>query len=239
MKFLFSESSIDYNNYKFGYSVNLILNDNNSIENVYSQGFLPYTGDIQNKDEVYYLARSIRVDLNDYERLSENNRIVKNAKKKYNIKFESIDKSDFNHNEEFYKFCIGFSKERFSNKPLNKERLSLIIRRKNYNRIYIFSIKNKIIGYVLAYENSNIIHYWFSFYDTRYLTEFPLGKFMMEHLVYHAKKIGKKYIFLGTCYGEKALYKVRDFKGIEFYNGNKWIKDNKILKAICKSDPIK
>ena len=82
MKFLFSESSIDYNNYKFGYSVNLVLNDNDSIESVYSQGFLPYTGNIKNKEEVYYLARSIRVDLNDYERLSENNRIVKNAKKK-------------------------------------------------------------------------------------------------------------------------------------------------------------
>ena len=61
----------------------------------------------------------------------------------------------------------------------------------------------------------------------------------MEHLVYHAKKIGKKYIYLGTCYGEKALYKVRDFKGIEFYDGNKWIKDNKILKDLCKSDQIK
>ena len=35
-----------------------------------------------------------------------------------------MDKTDFNHNEEFYKFCIDFSKERFSNKPLNKERLS-------------------------------------------------------------------------------------------------------------------
>ena len=158
MKFLFSESSVDYNNYKFGYSVNLVLNDDDSIENVYSQGFLPYSGDIKNKEEVYYLARSIRVDLNDYERLSENNRIVNNAKKKYNIKFKSIDRFDFNHNEEFYKFCIDFSKERFSNKPLNKERLSLIINRKNYNRIYLFSIKNKTIGYVLAHQNTNIIH---------------------------------------------------------------------------------
>lgn len=239
MKFLFSESSIDYNNYKFGYSVNLILNDNDSIENVYSQGFLPYTGDIKNKDEIYYLARSIRVNLNDYERLSENNRIVKNAKKKYNIKFESIDKSKFIYNDKFYKFCIDFSKKRFINKPLNKERLSLIIDRKNHNKTYIFSIKNKIIGYVLAYETNNIIHYWFSFYDTKYLNEFPLGKFMMEHLVYHAKKLNKKYIFLGTCYGEKALYKVRDFKGIEFYDGNKWIKNIRLLKDFCKSDPVK
>ena len=188
MKFLYSESSIDYNNYTFGYSVNVVLNENDSIESVYSQGFLPYTGDIKNKEEVYYLARSIRVDLNDYERLSENNRIVKNAKKKYNIKFESIDKTDFNHSKEFYKLCIDFSKERFTNETLNKERLSLIIDRKNYNRTYIFSIKNKIIGYVLAYENTRIIHYWFSFYDTKYLNEFPIGKFMMEHLVYHAKK---------------------------------------------------
>ena len=239
MKFLFSESSIDYNNYKFGYSVNLILNDNDSIENVYSQGFLPYTGDIKNKDEIYYLARSIRVNLNDYERLSENNRIVKNAKKKYNIKFESIDKSKFIYNDKFYKFCIDFSKKRFINKPLNKERLSLIIDRKNHNKTYIFSIKSKIIGYVLAYETNNIIHYWFSFYDTKYLNEFPLGKFMMEHLVYHAKKLNKKYIFLGTCYGEKALYKVRDFKGIEFYDGNKWIKNIRLLKDFCKSDPVK
>ncbi len=239
MKFLFSESSIDYNNYKFGYSVNLILNDNDSIENVYSQGFLPYTGDIKNKDEIYYLARSIRVDLNDYERLSENNRIVKNAKKKYNIKFESVDKSKFIYNDKFYKFCIDFSKKRFINKPLNKERLSLIIDRKNHNKTYIFSIKSKIIGYVLAYETNNIIHYWFSFYDTKYLNEFPLGKFMMEHLVYHAKKLNKKYIFLGTCYGEKALYKVRDFKGIEFYDGNKWIKNIRLLKDFCKSDPVK
>ena len=61
---------------------------------------------------------------------------------------------------------------------------------------------------------------------------------MMEHLVYYAKEEQKKYIYLGTCYGKKALYKVRDFKGIEFYNGNEWINDLKILKNKCKSDPI-
>ena len=238
MKFLFSENSIDYKNYKFGYSVNLIIDNNDSIENTYCNGFLPYTGNLNDNCETYYLARSIRVDLKDYERLSENKRIIKNVNKKYNIKLKSFDKSEFNHDNIFFKYCIDFSKERFSNEILTNDRLSLIISRKNYNKIYVFSISEIDIGYVLAYENDNIIHYWFSFYDTKFLSEFPLGKFMMEHIVYYAKKNGKKYIFLGTCYGKKALYKVRDFKGIEFFDGNNWIKDIKNLKKLCKSDSI-
>ena len=238
MKIIFEENFIDYNNYKFSYSVNSILDDKDSIENCFHSGFLPFTGDINNTKEIYYLARSIRVNLKDYERLSENNRVIKNAENKYNIEFTSYDKNDINLGDVFIDFCISFSKERFSNNSLTKQRVELILNRKNLNKIYTFSIDKKVVGYVLGYENDNIIHYWFSFYDTTYLKEFPLGKYMMEHLVYYAKEKQKKYIYLGTCYGKKALYKVRDFKGIEFYNGNEWINDLKILKNKCKSDPI-
>ena len=60
---------------------------------------------------------------------------------------------------------------------------------------------------------------------------------MMEHIIHHAKKNYKKYIYLGTCYGKDSLYKVRDFKGIEFFDGNKWIDDIEKLKSFCKIDP--
>ncbi len=238
MKIIFAENLIDYNNYKFSYSVNSILDDKDSIENCFSKGFLPFTGDTNNTNEIYYLARSVRVNLKDYERLSENNRVIKNAKNKYNIDFKSYEKNALILNEDFIDFCISFSKERFSNNTLTKDRLQLIFSRKNFNNIYTFSIDKKVIGYVLWYENENIIHYWFSFYDTNYLKEFPIGKYMMEHLVYYAKENNKKYIYLGTCYGKKALYKVRDFKGIEFYDGNNWVNDIRILKNKCKSDLI-
>ena len=46
----------------------------------------------------------------------------------------------------------------------------------------------------------------------------------------------KKYIYLGTCYGEDSLYKVRDFKGIEYFDGNEWIDDIEKLKSLCKID---
>ena len=45
-----------------------------------------------------------------------------------------------------------------------------------------------------------------------------------------------KHVYLGTCYGTKSLYKVRDFKGLAFFDGNKWNSDMKLLKVKCKSD---
>jgi hypothetical protein len=32
------------------------------------------------------------------------------------------------------------------------------------------------------------------------------------------------------------LYKVRDFKGLSFFDGNKWDKNVKLLKVKCKTD---
>ena len=61
---------------------------------------------------------------------------------------------------------------------------------------------------------------------------------MMEQIIYYAKKQNMKYVYLGTCYGEKALYKVRDFKGIEFFDGSKWNNQIIILKEMCKKDII-
>jgi len=39
-----------------------------------------------------------------------------------------------------------------------------------------------------------------------------------------------------TIYGEKSLYKVRDFKGLSFWDGNTWNQDTKLLKSKCKTD---
>ena len=44
------------------------------------------------------------------------------------------------------------------------------------------------------------------------------------------------FVYLGTCYGEKSLYKVRDFKGLSYFDGNQWDNDVKTLKSKCKSD---
>lgn len=44
------------------------------------------------------------------------------------------------------------------------------------------------------------------------------------------------YVYLGTCYKTKALYKIRDHKGVEFFDGVRWNDDMKLIKHLCKRD---
>jgi arginine-tRNA-protein transferase len=59
---------------------------------------------------------------------------------------------------------------------------------------------------------------------------------MMFSVIKWAADNNLEHVYLGTCYGEKSLYKVRDFKGLRFFDGNKWNDDMKLLKRKCKSD---
>ena len=81
----------------------------------------------------------------------------------------------------------------------------------------------------------NILHYWFSFYDLQH-SRLGLGKWMMFKVIDWAKKQGLQEVYLGTCYGTKAMYKMRDFKGLEYFDGNHWNPDMKQLKQKCKTD---
>ena len=238
MKIILKETSVDYKTYHFGYAINAILENEESIEKAYSKGFLPYTNDVSSILEEYYLARSIRINLKNYDRLSENNRVIRKVDEKLDISYKILDKSKFNHSREFKNFFLNYSKKRFSNKSLSRERLDLILIRENYNKIFIFYRKNNPIGYVLTYTNENMIHFWFSFYDTKFMKNFSLGKYIMEQVIFYSKKHKINFVYLGTCYGKKALYKVRDFKGIEFYDGNEWNDNVKVLKKLCKKDSI-
>jgi arginyl-tRNA--protein-N-Asp/Glu arginylyltransferase len=93
------------------------------------------------------------------------------------------------------------------------------------------------VGYVLAVLSDKIFHYWFSFYDTKYLEQnIPLGKWMMWKGIRIAKDLGCTHAYLGNGYLETSLYKSRDFNAVEFYDGNGWNSDLKDLHHRCKSD---
>jgi arginyl-tRNA--protein-N-Asp/Glu arginylyltransferase len=75
------------------------------------------------------------------------------------------------------------------------------------------------------------------FYDTLTLEQgIPIGKWLMWKCIHIAKESGKKYIYLGNGYLEKSLYKIRDFKAVEYYDGNKWSTQIKELQRLCNAD---
>ena len=234
MKIFKSESFVDYSTYTFNYAIYCIKESQRELPEIYEKGFLPYSNNIELEFEIYYLARSLRVELINFKTSSENRRIAKKiAVLNPELNVLSID--EFNINEEsFQEFCLDFASNRFS-EPISKERLKYIFNNKSITNVFEFILEEKKVGYVIAIIENGTLHYWFAFFSLEY-QEYGLGKWMMYSVINWAAESNLKYVYLGTCYGEKSLYKVRDFKGLSFFDGNKWNNDVKLLKSKCKTD---
>ncbi len=238
MKIFKSEIGNNYSNYTFGYSEYAILESPEDISPIYSNGYLPYSADLALDYKVFYLARSLRVDTNLFTDTSENRRV---AKKMSDLTIEIIKHKilDFDLSDEaFINFCLKYAKARFSNDAMDEKRLKYVLNAGIATDIFEFRNINsdEILGYVLSVANDNLLHYWFSFYNYELLEQYPLGKWMMWRMIHWSKDNNIKHIYLGTAYGTKAMYKVRDFKGLEYYTGSGWSDDVKKLKSLCAND---
>ena len=234
MKIFKSESFVDYSTYTFNYAVYCIKESQSEIPEIYNKGFLPYSNNTKLSFETYYLARSLRVDLERFKESSENRRVEKKIQE-INPSFKVIPVSEFDlEQKEFLTFCLNYGKNRFS-EGLEIHRLQYILNTKSISHIFEFKIESKNVGYVVTIIENGTLHYWFSFFDLNY-QKFSLGKHMMLNVIKWAFENDLKHVYLGTCYGDKSLYKVRDFKGLSFFDGNQWNSDMKLLKQKCKTD---
>lgn len=234
MKIFRSESFVDYKTYTFNYATYCIKEDVHEIPEIYAQGFLPYSNDVHLKVESYYLARSLRVDLSEFTPSSENRRVARKIAP-FDPSFKVVPVDDFNLSDEKFKaYCLDFANQRFS-EPISRERLDYILSAKSISHIFDFSIEGRSVGYVISIIEQGTLHYWFAFFDLDH-RPYSLGKWMMFSVINWAAEQKMKYVYLGTCYGEKSLYKVRDFKGLSYFDGNQWVSDIKSLKLKCKAD---
>ena len=236
MKRFFSEHNVDYSTYTFSYAIYAMREGQESLTPIYEQGFLPYTGNTKLDKELFYLARSLRVNLADFADTSENRRVNRGIES-LNIQVEVFEKSAFDLNQaDFQNFCEAYIQERIGEENMNMERLAYILKSTIGTHILKFSNENGTLGYILAAINDDMLHYWFAFFDTKYLKSHSLGKWMMWRTIVWAKEAGLKHVYLGTAYKEAALYKIRDHKGLEYWNGATWSTDTKTLKELCKND---
>jgi len=236
MEIFFSEAPADYETYTFPYAVYAVPDKDEALHEVYGRGFLPYS-DIRffrPPKPIFYLARSIRVRTADFDLSSENKRIrKKTASLALDCRLLPKEKLPL---QKMLPLILPYVRERIG-EALFPERLAYIYDFPFFNRIAEFTSNGRAVGYVWLIENPRMRHYWFAFFDTAFWSA-GLGKRMMEHMISDAKEKGIPFVYLGTCYGPKALYKVRDFKGIEFFDGNSWISDRGLLKQKCKNDGL-
>jgi len=230
MKIFFSENQPDYSTYTFNYAVYCIKETQNELPDIYNQGFLPYTGNLKIEADIFYLARSLRVNLDQFKDTSENRRINRKIED-LAIEIHVHKKMDFDtENPVFFDFCMSYAADRFSGNAMTPERLKYVLCKETGSHILSFTSNGKALGYVLAGIEGNALQYWYAFFEQEYMRSHSLGKWMMWRTIHWAKDNGLAYVYLGTCYGKHSLYKVRDHKGLEFFDGSKWNVDAKLLK---------
>ncbi len=232
MKKFFSEFGHNYKDYSFGYTNYCIYEDGDKLSEIYATGYLPYSGSPEARD-VFYMARSARVPLADFSFTSENRRVAK----KFDGKFKrlSIPIKEFNVNDkDFLSFCVGYFAKRHGPKVMPVERLSLILNSEIISDVVSYEEGGKPMAYVLECSDSDIAHFWYSFYDLDLIHK-SLGMWLMLDSARFAKERDAKYLYVGTVYGEKALYKT-SFKDLEHWSGSNWVADLKRLKVLSRSE---
>ncbi|MEL6926920.1 MAG: GNAT family N-acetyltransferase, partial [Bacteroidota bacterium] len=236
MKIFYSENTVDYSSYTFNYAIYCMKETQEELPAIYDKGFLPYTGNILLEKELFYLARSLRVDLDRFEDSSENRRVGRKIAE-LDIQLEVISKEDFDiENATFVKFCAAYAADRFSGGAMPEDRLRYVLKSNIATHLVHFYNEQQTMGYVLACMVGGTLHYWYAFFDTAYMKSHSLGKWMMWRTIRWAKDEGLQHVYLGTCYGHHSLYKVRDHKGLAFFDGSGWNQDAKLLKQLCKTD---
>lgn len=225
MKLFFSEFKADYQKYHFPYQIWLLKEERDESEKVYESGFLP----IRNLPNVYYLSRNIRINLDEFELSSENRRILKKTE---DFESDLIPLSEFAYNFEVQKFCKNYTEQKLGKGLFSTVAIKSVFTNKIFNYVFIFKeiTTQKLVGYAVCFISGKLLQYAHAFYDLTYFQE-NLGARMMLEAVLWAKKSGKKYVYLGTCYEKNALYKT-GFKGVEFFNGFKWSNNLDELKTL-------
>ncbi len=236
MQFIFTEYKNDYASYTFSYEVHCLLDHEDEVAEAYDKGFLPASTFSPDSPPRFYLARSLRVNLASYAPSSENRRVDRKIAA-LGVEMEITEKAAFDFTEAVQAFCLDYAQARYEKGNMTKERLETLWRHPLLSHIFTFSVQGKMVGILFAVLKDNTFHYWFSFFDLSYLA-YGLGKWMMWRAIDWAKQEKMDYVYLGTCYHKKSLYKVRDFKGIEFFEKESWSGNSKRIKELCALDEL-
>ena len=226
MKLLFSEALPDYGRYIFPYAVWAFPEVGETPADLFEAGFLPSTRALDR----FYMARHIRIRLADFVASSENRRVLRKCA---HLRMRLVPRSEFVVTPERLEFCRAYAESRFGDGIMSIERLESLFTAPVATHIMVFDDPETRAeaGYVVLYmEPPRAVFYYYSFYDLS-LFERSLGLFIMTSVVKAFSEGGLGYLYLGTCYSERALYKTQ-FKGAEFFNGNSWSGNIRELKYL-------
>lgn len=208
--------------YSFGYCLYAEPEPGDALAEVYAQGYCPYSN-AANVQSVFYMCRSLRLDLKTFEMNSENRRVYG----KYEGQFtREIAPASVLGNPEVRRMALRYFKDVHGAEVMPPARYDHIQGHVALRDVALYrDKKGKLVGCVLNAGDERVDGYWFAAYHSDYYQQ-GLGMWLMIDGVLEAQKAGREYIYLGTAYGVKATYKI-NFKNVEWWAGNSWHSDSK------------
>ncbi|HUA69049.1 MAG TPA: hypothetical protein VMA13_10935, partial [Candidatus Saccharimonadales bacterium] len=182
----------------------------------------------------FYLCRQVRVNLARFKPSSENRRILRKGK---GVKVELVPRDQYRYTPERRQFFKTYADIKFGKDVMTFERLDALFDSPIISHLLVFTDieTGKEVGVATLYlEGKALAFYYYAFYDLNYYGR-NLGMFMMTSAAALFAETSVKYLYLGTCYSETALYKTQ-FAGAEFFNGFCWSDELDELKFIIRRD---
>ncbi len=194
----------------------------NTVTSLYNEGFV-FTrlgkGAMQQ-------TRSVRIDVTAFSLSSENRRILKKTDE-ITLKATSLPYEHYSW--QIGKLAKDFYDTKFGEGVFSANKAKELLTNKdtsNFNVLFIYSD----IGFCVVYENADILHYSYPFYDLN-TTVSNIGMGMMLRAIMYAQEKGKKYIYLGSAQRPTDVYKLQ-FAGLEWFDGAYWSNDGEKLKLL-------
>ncbi len=169
---------------------------------------------------VFNQINSVRIPLTNFKPNSENRRILRKSE---NLQTQLVSLADFEYRWEIGKTAKDFYDTKFEKGIITVNKVKEMFtdsEKSNMNSVFVFTQDGKHVGYCLALETENIVHYSYPFYDIAKVRDNGMGMAMMMRAILLAQKSGKEYIYLGSY----KRYKMQ-FDDVEVFTENgAWIR---------------
>jgi len=232
MRIYTTELGHNYSSYSFGYTIHAATEPDEALAPVYEQGFLPYSAK-PTKEDLFYMARSLRLRASDFSPTSENRRVLQKFDGQFT--YDYLDPAAYRADPQIRALFLDYFKQLHGEGVMPAARLDDLFNKDLPLRIARYMKEDGTpVGYVLEVVEDSFIHYWFSAYELEYAFT-SLGMWLMIDAARRAKEEGRTYLYVGTGYGEKARYKT-NLPNITFWDGTLWVENEKELRAHMKTD---
>jgi arginine-tRNA-protein transferase len=233
------ESSFNYAGFDFGYSNWLEISDAGNLADAYTNGYLPYSGNISDQRHQFYMARSLRVRLDRFE-MDKKRRYDHRAWQAFELERIHLTKEQImaEYGEEsLLELAAMWMEPRFGERALSLERLTYILGKAFLQDFLIWKHGSELNAYALIVRGDWGAHYYYVFYRNGGSLRSAPGHGYLIDFIQWAKAAGHTHAYLGTYYGHKSQYKSRGIKGVEYWDGNAWDDDKREMARLLGGDP--